>query len=55
MAQRSLWNEIWQGKYKYSEKTLPNATTNPTLSDVIANPGLPSEKPETKRLSNDTA
>jgi hypothetical protein len=41
------WNEDWQGKPKYSEKTCPSATlstTNPTWLD----PGL---KPATNRLS----
>jgi hypothetical protein len=33
----SWWNENWQGKPKYSEKTCPNAvsfTTNPTRRDL---------------------
>jgi hypothetical protein len=33
---RNWWNEDWQGKQKYSEKTCPSATmftTNPTLLD----------------------
>jgi hypothetical protein len=36
------WNENWQGKPKYSEKTCPSAilsTTNPTWPDPGANPG----------------
>jgi hypothetical protein len=38
----NLWNEDWQGKPKYSEKTCPSATlstTNPTWPDPGANPG----------------
>jgi hypothetical protein len=34
------WNEDWQGKPKYSEKTFPSATlstTNPRLSYGAAN------------------
>jgi hypothetical protein len=44
------WNEHWQGKQKYSEKTCPSATlstTNPTWPD----PGRRGGKPETNRLS----
>jgi hypothetical protein len=36
------WNEDWQGKPKYSEKTYPSATlstTNPTWPDPDSNPG----------------
>jgi hypothetical protein len=36
------WNEDWQGKPKYSEKTCPSATlstTNPTRTDPESNPG----------------
>jgi hypothetical protein len=32
-GKKNLWNEDWQGKPKYSEKTCPSATlstTNPT-------------------------
>jgi hypothetical protein len=39
---RSRWNENWQGKPKYSEKTCPSATlftTNPTWPDLGSNPG----------------
>jgi hypothetical protein len=50
---RYWWNEDWQGKPKYSEKTCPSATlstTNPTcLPD--ANPGRRGGKPATNRLS----
>jgi hypothetical protein len=38
----SWWNENWQGKPKYSQKTCPSATlstTNPTWLDVGSNPG----------------
>jgi hypothetical protein len=41
---RNWWNEDWQGKPKYSEKTYPSAilsTTNPTWLDL----GLPSILP----------
>jgi hypothetical protein len=37
----SRWNENWQGKQKYSEKTCPSATlstTNPTLSGLERGP-----------------
>jgi hypothetical protein len=48
------WNEDWQGKPKYSEKTRPSATlstTNPTWSDPGSNPGRSGGKPTTNRLS----
>jgi hypothetical protein len=48
------WNEDWQGKPKYSEKTCPSATsstTNPTLPDPGLNPGRCGGKPATNRLS----
>jgi hypothetical protein len=54
----SSWNEDWQGKPKYSEKTCPSATlstTNPTWPDLGANPGRRGGKPETSRLSYGTA
>jgi hypothetical protein len=54
----SWWNENWQGKTKYSEKTCPNATlstTNPTFLDLGSNPGLRGGKPATNSLSYDTA
>jgi hypothetical protein len=44
---RILWNEDWQGKQKYSEKTLPSATlstTYPTWPDPGSNPGTRGEK-----------
>jgi hypothetical protein len=54
----SRWNENWQGKPKYSEKTCPSSTlstTNPTWSDLGWNPGRRGGKPATNRLSYDTA
>jgi hypothetical protein len=48
------WNEDWQGKPKYSEKTCPSATlstTNPTWADPGANTGRRGGKPATNRLS----
>jgi hypothetical protein len=48
------WNEDWQGKPKYSEKTCPSATlstTNPTWPDLGSNPGRRGGKPATNRLS----
>jgi hypothetical protein len=48
------WNEDWQGKPKYSEKTCPSATlstTNPTWPDPGLNPGRRGGKPATNRLS----
>jgi hypothetical protein len=52
------WNENWQGKPKYSEKTCPNATlstTYPTWHDLGSNPGRCSGKLATNRLSYGTA
>jgi hypothetical protein len=40
----SRWNENWQGKQKYSEKTCPTATlptTEPTWPDLDSYPGPP--------------
>jgi hypothetical protein len=54
----SRWNEDWQGKPKYSEKTCPSAilsTTNPTWPDLESNPGRRGGKPATNRLSYRTA
>jgi hypothetical protein len=51
---RNWWNEDWQGKPKYSEKTCPSATlstTNPTWLDPVLNPGRRGGKPATNRLS----
>jgi hypothetical protein len=48
------WNEDWQGKPKYSEKTCHSATlstTNPTWLDPGLNPGRLGGKPATNRLS----
>jgi hypothetical protein len=48
------WNEDWQGKPKYSEKTCPSATlspTNPPWPDPGSNPGRRGGKPATNRLS----
>jgi hypothetical protein len=48
------WNEDWQGKPKYSEKTCQSATlsrTNPTWPDPGSNPGRRGGKPATNRLS----
>jgi hypothetical protein len=52
----SQWNENWQGKPKYSEKTCPIATlstTNPTWPDLGSNPGH-RRMPATKCLSYGT-
>jgi hypothetical protein len=54
----SKWNENWQGKQQYSEKTCPSATlptTNPTWIDMGSNPGRCRGKPATNRLSYGTA
>jgi hypothetical protein len=54
----SRWNENWQGKTKYSEKTCPSATlstTIPTWPDLGSNPGRRGGKPATNRLSYGTA
>jgi hypothetical protein len=51
---RNWWNEEWQGKPKYSEKTCPSAilsTTNPTRLDPDLNPSRRGGKPATNRLS----
>jgi hypothetical protein len=48
------WNEDWQGKPKYSEKTCPSAnlsTTFHTWPDPGSNPGRRGGKPATNRLS----
>jgi hypothetical protein len=52
------WNEDWQGKLKYSEKTCPNAnlsTTNPAGPDPGSNQGRCGRNPATNRLSYGTA
>jgi hypothetical protein len=54
----SRWNENWQGKPKYSEKTCPSATlstTNPTWPDLGSISGRRGGKPEINRLSYGTA
>jgi hypothetical protein len=54
----SRWNENWQEKPKYSDKTYPNAilsTTNPTWPDLGSNPDSRSGKPATDCLSYGTA
>jgi hypothetical protein len=51
---RIWWNEDWQRKPKYSEKTRPRATlstTNPTWPDPGSNAGRRCGKPATNRLS----
>jgi hypothetical protein len=51
---RYWWNEDWQGKLKYSEKTCPSgtlSTTNPTWLDLDLNPGRRCGKPATNRFS----
>jgi hypothetical protein len=38
----NLWNENWQGKPKYSEKTYPSATLSTTkshMTDPVSNTG----------------
>jgi hypothetical protein len=52
------WNENWQGKPKYLEKTCLSATlptTNPTWPDPRSKPGRRHGKPTTNRLSYGTA
>jgi hypothetical protein len=54
----SRWNENWQGKPEYSEKTCPSATSSttiPTCLDLGSNPGRRFGKPATNRLSYGTA
>jgi hypothetical protein len=51
---RNWWNEDWQGKPKYSEKTCPSATlstTNTIWLDSGLNPDRRGEKPATNRFS----
>jgi hypothetical protein len=51
---RNWWNEDWQGKPKYSEKTWPRATlstTNPTRLEPGLNLRRRGGKPATNRLS----
>jgi hypothetical protein len=54
----SRWNENWQEKPKYSEKTCPIPTlsiTNATWPDLGSNPGRRGGKPAANRLSYGTA
>jgi hypothetical protein len=54
---RTWWDEDWQGKPKYSDKTCPSATlstTNPTWPDPGSNPVRHDGKPATSRLSYGT-
>jgi hypothetical protein len=54
----SRWNENWEGKPKYSEKTCTSdtfSTTNPTWPDLGSNAGRRGGKPEINRLSYGTA
>jgi hypothetical protein len=54
----SRWNENWQRKPKYSEKTCLSvtlSTTNPTWFDLVSNLGRRGGKPATNRLSYGTA
>jgi hypothetical protein len=53
----SRWNENWQGKSKYSEKTCPSATLstkNPTWPDLGSNPDRRCGKPGTNHLTYGT-
>jgi hypothetical protein len=49
----SRWNENWQGKSEYSEKSnsATLSTTNPTLPDPGSNPDCRGRKSATNRLS----
>jgi hypothetical protein len=51
------WNEDWQGKPKYSERTCSSATlsTNPTRLDPGSKPGRCGEKPASNHLSHNTS
>jgi hypothetical protein len=52
------WNEHWQWKPKYSEKTCPSAilsTTKPTWPELGSNPDRRCGEPATNRLSYGTA
>jgi hypothetical protein len=54
----SRWNENWQRKPKYSEKTWPSvtlSTTNPTWPELSSNPGRSCGKPTTNHLTYGTA
>jgi hypothetical protein len=47
---RSWWNENWQGKPKYLEKTCPSPTLS-TINPTCPNPGRCSAKLATNHLS----
>jgi hypothetical protein len=49
----SWWNELWQGKPKYSEKTYPSTTLSATISHMTRSrtPDRSGGKPATNRLS----
>jgi hypothetical protein len=52
------WDENWERKPKYSEKTCPSitwSTTNPTWLDLGSSPGRRCEKMVTNRLSSGPA
>jgi hypothetical protein len=54
------WNETDRGKPKFSVKNLPQChfvqkKKKLTWTDTESNPGLRGKRPETKRLSQDTA
>jgi hypothetical protein len=54
---RNWWNDGWQEKPKYSEKTCPSvvlSATNPTCYPA-ANPGRRGGKPATNGLNYNTA
>jgi hypothetical protein len=54
----SRWNENWQRKPKYSEKTWPSATlstANPTWPDLGSNPGRRCGNPATNYMSFGTS
>jgi hypothetical protein len=54
---RNWWNDDWQGKPKYSEKTCPSAALSATKTTCRpdANLGRRGGKPATNRLSYGTA
>jgi hypothetical protein len=57
MDMEHRWNDIDVGKAKDSDKNCPGATlfpTNPTWTDLGANPDLGGENPATNRLSYGT-
>jgi hypothetical protein len=57
-SEQPRWNDTDSGNHNNSEKTCPIATlstTNPTVKDADAYPGLRCERPATNRLSHGTA